>query len=139
MGKVYRSWSERGEATAEHGQSEASRLKELLDSLNGLVKALHTPGRTGVSPRAAIGRSARFAERHRLELSWEGGLEADHARDREGPARLPDHARRLGTERRQTGNQEEKVCQALRQEDGSPAGQRYSVPEETIVLLPVVY
>src|SRR3546814_2677445 len=114
MGKVYRSWSERGEATAEHGQSEASRLKELLDSLNGLVKALHTPGRTGVSPRAAIGRSARFAERHRLELSWEGGLEADRARDREGLDRLQDIARRLGIERSQIGHQEVKVFKDLR-------------------------
>src|SRR3546814_14955660 len=61
--------------------------------------------RTGVSPRAAIGRSARFAERHRLELPWEGGLEADRARAREGLARLQDIARRLGIERSQIGQQ----------------------------------
>src|SRR3546814_19782144 len=49
-----RSWSERGEETAEHWQAEASRLKELRDSLNGLVKALPTPGRTGVPHRHGI-------------------------------------------------------------------------------------
>src|SRR3546814_5765114 len=79
--------------------------------------------RTGVSPRAAIGRSARFAERHRLELSWEGGLEADRARDREGLARLQDIARRLGIERSQIGHQEVKVFKDLRQEDWSHAWQ----------------
>src|SRR5690606_16084675 len=46
LGQLDRSWSERGEETAEHWQAEAARLKELRDSLNGLVKALHTPGRT---------------------------------------------------------------------------------------------
>src|SRR3546814_3630214 len=43
LGQLDRSWSERGEETAEHWQAEAGRLKELRDSLNGLVKALHTP------------------------------------------------------------------------------------------------
>src|SRR3546814_18794557 len=59
LGQLDRSWSERAEETAEHWQAEASRLKELRDSLTGLVTALHTPCRTGVSTRAAIGRSAR--------------------------------------------------------------------------------
>src|SRR3546814_18959920 len=87
LGQLDRSWSERGEETAEHWQAEAGHLKELRDSLNGLVKALHTPGRTGVSPRAALGRSARFAERPRLELSWGGGREARRAQDRQGRPR----------------------------------------------------
>lgn len=123
LGQLDRSWSERGEEMAEHWQAEAARLKEVRDSLNGLVRALHTPGRTGVSPRAAIGRSARFAERHRLELSWEGDLEADRARDREGLVRLQDIARRLGLERGQIGPDEVKVFKDLRQEDWSHAWQ----------------
>src|SRR3546814_7671544 len=96
-------WSSDGCSSdfADHWQTEAARLREMRDSLNGLVKALHTPSKTGVSPRAAIGRSARFAERHRLDLSWEGGLEADRARDRAGLAKLQDIARRLGLERGQ--------------------------------------
>ncbi|MEO3430161.1 DUF3320 domain-containing protein [Pelagibius sp. CAU 1746] len=123
LNQLDQSWSARGEETAEHWQTEAARLKKLRDDLNGLVKALHSPGQTGVSPRAAIGRSLRFAERHRLELSWEGGLEADRARDREGLARLQDIARRLGLERGQIGPQEAKAFKELRQEDWSNAWQ----------------
>src|SRR3546814_16959727 len=82
LGQLDRSWSERGEETAEHWQAEAGRLKELRDSLNGLVKALHTPGRTGVSPRAAIGRSARFASSEERRVGKGGG---STGRSRGGP------------------------------------------------------
>ena len=123
LGQLERSWNERAAETAEHWYAEAARLRDLRDSLNGLVRALHDHGKTGVSPRAAIGRSARFAERHRLELTWEGGLEADRARDREGLDRLLDVARRLGLERGQIGPEDVKVFKDLCQEDWSNAWQ----------------
>src|SRR3546814_16233286 len=96
----------------------------MRDSLNGLVKALHTPSKTGVSPRAAIGRSARFAERHRLDLSWAGGLEADRARDRAGLAKLQDIARRLGLDLGQLAPDEGESFKDPRTEDWSARWQR---------------
>src|SRR3546814_12033697 len=76
LGQLDRSWSERGEETADQWQTEAARLREMRDSLHGRVKAMNTPSKTGDSPSADIGRPARFPERHSMDLHWDARTSA---------------------------------------------------------------
>ncbi len=96
LDQLGQSWRSRRTHTRAEWDTEAARLKRLRDDLNGLVAALHQPGPTGISPRAAIGRSVRWGERHRVRLGWTGGLEADHAKCPADLNELSETAKRLG-------------------------------------------
>lgn len=63
-------WRSRQVCSETEWQAKADRLLGLRARLNGLVEALHAPGPAGISPRAAIGRSLRYGDVHRLVLDW---------------------------------------------------------------------
>lgn len=89
-------WAHRSVYSPSDWQHKATQLATLRRQLNGLVKALHTPGPTGISPRDAMGRSLRYGDVHRLELGWardDQGL--GYAPTAEALRRLEDIARRL--------------------------------------------
>ncbi len=121
------SWRNRSDRSHAEWQAEAERLKQLRDDLNGLVKALHRPGASGVSPRAAIARTVRWKEIHRLRLDWTGGLEADHARDKEGLEKLTQIARNLGLCFAQLDEDDASTFADVRQADWSYAWQNLFV------------
>jgi len=70
LGQLGESWDLRLNKTSAEWHEQAAKLKGYRDQLNGLVRALHRPGETGLSPRQAIGRSVRYADLHRLRLDW---------------------------------------------------------------------
>ena len=76
---------------------KANELRSVRTRLNGLVAALHTPGPAGISPRDAIGRAARWAGLHPVNLDWGNELERpDRAPTPQAMAAAIDCARRLG-------------------------------------------
>ena len=90
-------WDGAAERTATEWEQKAAALRSVRDRLNGLVRALHTPGPAGISPREAIGRVARWGGLHPVTLDWGNGLERlDRARTPEAMAAATDCARRLG-------------------------------------------
>jgi very-short-patch-repair endonuclease len=96
LDQLGQSWHNRNEQKQLEWNQEAERLTAIRNDLNTLVKALHAPGVTGVSPRKAIGRAARWQNTHRFRLDWSGGLEADAAVNEAGLSRLKQIAKRLG-------------------------------------------
>ncbi len=92
-----RAWAARTVKSADEWAKQAGQVKKLRDDLNDLVGALHTPGPTGVTPRAAIARAVAYDDVHRLRLDWEGGLDADPVKSRENWADLLDLADRLAS------------------------------------------
>ena len=64
------SWKNRQVLSVDEWRAEAGRLKELRDSLNRVVQAVHEPAPSGLSPYKAIGRAVRYKEHHRLSLKW---------------------------------------------------------------------
>ena len=117
------SWRNRSMGNHEERQAETIRLKKLRDDLNGLVKALHKPGATGVSPRTAIGRAVRWQSLHRHRLDWVGGLEADRARDKAGLEHLTQTARQLGQSFSEIDDNDRSTFADIRQADWSNAWQ----------------
>lgn len=91
-----KSWSSRSAHTQVEWLEEAERLESARNDLNGLVSALHSPHATGISPRAAIGRAAKYQDLHRYRLDWEGSLEAGCAQDKHSLTKLEDAALKLG-------------------------------------------
>ena len=123
LDQLGQSWHSRGAHTQSEWHEEAERLTELRNELNGLVKALHTPGATGVNPRAAIGRAARWQDTHRFRLDWTGGLEADRAKDKAGLAHLEQTAKRLGQSYGELDAKDKAAFADIQQSDWSNAWQ----------------
>jgi very-short-patch-repair endonuclease len=96
LAQLDRAWGRRGDEPAASWEGEAARLREVRAQLNALVRVLHTPGPTGLSPREAIARAttSRFAPQVRLD--WPNDLSHDRAIDRAGLERLRTLARELG-------------------------------------------
>ncbi len=90
------SWKNRGKHTQSQWHEEAEKLSKVRDGLNGLVKALHTPGPTGISPRQAIGRAAKWQELHRFRLDWPAEINSGYAQTKQELEKLEDIAKRLG-------------------------------------------
>ena len=92
-----KAWT-RGTASSAGERAELARqVKALRDDLNALVKALHTPGPSGIAPRAAIARAVAWSDVHRLKLDWPGGLADDPVRSKQDWADLLDLADRLSS------------------------------------------
>lgn len=90
------SWRNRGTKTATDWEAEAARLKDARDKLNGLVEALHRPGLSGVSARAAVATACASKFAPTVILDWANTLSADRAGSRAGLDGLRDKARLLG-------------------------------------------
>ena len=90
------SWRNRGTKAATEWEAEAARLKGARDKLNGLVGALHRPGPSGVSPRAAVATACASKFAPTVILDWTNSLSADRAGSREGLDAMRDKARLLG-------------------------------------------
>jgi very-short-patch-repair endonuclease len=123
LDQLGQSWHNRGVHTQAEWHEEAARLTELRNALNGLVNALHTPGPTGVSPRAAIGRAARWQDLHRFRLDWTSGLEAERAQDKAGLAHLEQVAKRLGQSYGELDTKDKAAFADIQQTDWSHAWQ----------------
>ncbi|MGE0225316.1 MAG: DUF3320 domain-containing protein [Acetobacteraceae bacterium] len=90
-------WDGAAERTATEWAQKATELRSVRDQLNGLVRALHTPGPAGISPHEAIGRVMRWGELHPVMLNWGNALERpDRAPTPEAMAAVTECARRLG-------------------------------------------
>lgn len=96
LDQLGQSWRNRSADTETQWHEETKRLNQLRSELNALVKALHKPGQTGISPRSAIARAVRYNDIHRFRLDWKGGLEADKAKSKEERIVLEQIAKRLG-------------------------------------------
>ncbi len=123
LDQLGQSWHNRCVHSQAEWHEEAARLTELRNALNGLVKALHTPGPTGISPRAAIGRAARWQDLHRFRLDWTGGLEADRAQNKAGLAHLAQVAKRLGQSYGELDTKDKATFSDIQQTDWSHAWQ----------------
>jgi very-short-patch-repair endonuclease len=92
-----KAWKTRANSSATKWAEQARQVKAVRDDLNALVMALHSPGPSGISPRASIARSVAWSEEHRVKLDWDGGLENDPIRSREQWADLLELADRLSS------------------------------------------
>lgn len=90
------SWHSREIKAQDEWHMHAQRLKDLRDNLNNFVKILHTPHKTGVSVRMAIGQAVRWQENYRLKLDWGNNLSNDRLKDRGDLEQARDIAKRLG-------------------------------------------
>lgn len=92
-----KAWANRATHTAGEWAEQARQVKALRDDLNALVRALHSPGPSGVSPRAAIARAVAWSEIHRVRLDWQGSLDDDPVRSKAQWTDLLDLADRLSS------------------------------------------
>jgi very-short-patch-repair endonuclease len=95
INQLGKAWTNRTTHTAKEWAEQARQLKSVRNDLNALVKALHTPSASGITPRAAIARAVAWADIHRVRLDWEGGLDEDPVRSKEQWTGLLDLADRL--------------------------------------------
>lgn len=95
--QLAKTWTNRTTRTPGEWSEQARQVKALRDDLNALVKALHTPGASGVTARAAIARSVAWSDVHRVRLDWPGGLDDDPVRSKEQWTDLLDLADRLSS------------------------------------------
>lgn len=72
-----RAWQHRTERGPTGWDEEAARLKTLRERLNGVVRALHTPGPAGISVRQAITEAAASPFAESVRLDWPNTLGAD--------------------------------------------------------------
>jgi very-short-patch-repair endonuclease len=115
-------WESAGERAGADWAKKASELRSVRTRLNGLVGALHTPGPAGISPRDAIGRSARWAGLHPVNLDWGNELERpDRAPTPEALAAATDCARRLGLAFTQVTEEDRTAFARVGQDDWSYA------------------
>lgn len=113
-------WDGAAERTAIEWEQKAAAMRGVRDRLNGLVRALHTPGPAGISPREAIGRVARWGDLHPIALDWGDALErADRAPTPEAMAAAADCARRLGLIFSQVTPQDQSDFAGVGQQDWS--------------------
>ncbi|MBV1952668.1 MAG: DUF3320 domain-containing protein [Cycloclasticus sp.] len=123
LNQLGNSWHNRSQHTQSEWHEQAENLSEIKKELNGLVKALHSPGPTGVSPRQAIGRAAKWSELHRFRLDWLNDSTSDFAKDKDGLKKLEDIARRLGQTFGELDCQDREVFAEIRQSEWSNAWQ----------------
>lgn len=83
------SWKSRRELTTDEWIKETTRLSELRDHLNSVVREIHRPAESGISPFKAIGRVVRYGDVHRLRLDWGDSLTCD-------PVNSPERYQELG-------------------------------------------
>lgn len=117
------SWNNRRKHTQLQWREVAEELLQKRSELNGLVKALHNPGPSGVTPRQAIGRVTRWGEVHRFRFDWPNDLNVDPAKDKEGLKKLEDIAKRLGQSYGELDDKDKEVFANVKHSDWSNAWQ----------------
>lgn len=119
LAQLDRAWTRRGDGTTEQWAAEAARLKTVRARLNALVRALHMPGATGISPRDAIARASASVFAPSVTLDWAPKITSDRARDAAGRGHLRVLARDLGLAYAQTTLEDAQAFGALRQSEWS--------------------
>ncbi len=123
LNQLGNSWHKRSKHTQSEWHEQAENLSKIKKDLNGLVKALHSSGPTGVSPRQAIGRAAKWSDLHRFRLDWPNEISSDYATDKDGLKKLEDIARRLGQTFGELDNKDREVFAEIRRSEWSNAWQ----------------
>ncbi|NCO04303.1 MAG: DUF3320 domain-containing protein [Alphaproteobacteria bacterium] len=123
LNQLGNSWHNRSKHTQSEWHEQAENLSKIKKELNGLVKALHGSGPTGISPRQAIGRAAKWGELHRFRLEWPNEVSADYAKDKEDLKKLEDIAKRLGQTFGELDNKDCEVFAEIKQSEWSNAWQ----------------
>jgi len=95
--QLNQSWKSRREWEKVNWEQDAEKLKNLRDDLNDFVAALHKPGKTGISPRKAIGRVAYWGDVHVFRLDWSGDIDASPVRSNSDRLKHEDLAKTVGT------------------------------------------
>ncbi len=80
-----KAWRHRGVKTDTEWASQAERLKDVRQHLNGLVRALHDAAPSGLSPRQAIAEACASTFDESVVLGWPGDLAMDRV---SSPGRL---------------------------------------------------
>lgn len=120
LAQLGQAWDERLKLTAAQWDDKVEVLKDTRNRLNRLVRALHAPGPSGISPRQAIGRTVRFSDLHRIELDWGPLLHGDdRAADKAGLQRLIELAEDLGRQFAQLEPADIQAFTGMRQGDWS--------------------
>lgn len=117
------SWLNRSKNTQAQWHEVATKLSKVRSDLNGLVVALHKPGATGISPRQAIGRAAKYQDIHRFRLNWPNDVNADYAKNKEGLENLEEIAKRLGQTYGEIDGDDIEAFASIKQADWSNAWQ----------------
>ncbi|MCF8880137.1 DUF3320 domain-containing protein [Hyphobacterium sp. SN044] len=118
-----KAWTNRTTRTAGEWAEHARQVKALRDDLNGLVRALHTPGPSGITPRAAIARAVAWSDSHRMRLDWQGDLDDDPVRSKEQWTGLLDLADRLSSAFEAVSAADQDVLSLIGADDWSLAWQ----------------
>ncbi|GAB5388133.1 MAG: DUF3320 domain-containing protein [Alphaproteobacteria bacterium] len=114
-----RAWQDRSpDNPTNERNADAAKLKQLRDELNAMVKAVHQPGPSGISPYQALGRALNSTAPFRLD--WEGaGLAADPITSPEAREELQDLAHRLGLAALSVTEEDRNVFDGMQQTDWS--------------------
>lgn len=123
LNQLGRSWRNRKLQSQAQWNEQAGKVEEKRNRLNNLVKSLHTPWNTGISPRMAIGRVVNFKEKHRFGLDWQGNLETDQAKNSQDLERLEDVAKRLGQNFSELSSDDHEVFAKINRSEWSNAWQ----------------
>lgn len=117
------SWHSRNMRTQSEWLELAAKLSTTRNSLNNLVKALHEPGSTGISPRQAMGRAIKHKELHRYRLDWANDINADYIKNNNDLNKFEDMAKRLGQVYGELSDKDKEIFKEIKHSDWSNAWQ----------------
>lgn len=75
--QLEKAWGTRTSRTETEWAREAERLMDVRQKLNGLVRALHDPAPSGISPRLAIAEACASSFNESVTLDWQRDLSMD--------------------------------------------------------------
>lgn len=97
LAQLNKAWETSDQMSDRAWRAQAQSLVSIRDSLNRVVRDLHLPGRTGISPRKAIARVVRYQALHPLSLGWGSDINlGDPATTPAELSEVREAARRLG-------------------------------------------
>jgi very-short-patch-repair endonuclease len=96
LDQLDKSWRGRTVKSTAEWSVETQRLKETRDKLNTVVRELHRPGPTGLSPRDAVSLASGLELDRPILLGWGSSISDDRATDSDGRKALQDLSHRLG-------------------------------------------
>lgn len=96
LDQLDKSWRGRTAKSSAEWSVETRRLKETRDRLNTVVRELHRPGPTGLSPRDAVSLASGLEPDRPIHLGWGTSISNDRAGDSDGRKALQELSHRLG-------------------------------------------